>query len=161
MNEKIDAMLDKCQHCGNGGFPIDNAWLAVDLDGTILENGHYPAYGPALPDAAEGLARLQRMGFKIMIWTNRMALTEINGKFQNQNKQYEDLRRHLDAEGVPYDYIMPLFHKPALVYKLIDDRAIQFKGDWGDVVGQIQMDLDKRGVPHYADKKPFLKRLIL
>lgn len=164
MNSNVDRLLKHCDSCGRGGFPVDNAWIAVDLDNTILEEGSYPQFGKPLPDSKDALMLLRKMGFKIMIWTNRTALTDIDGSFQNVNHIMDGMKEHLDMCGIPYDYILPTPHKPALVYKLIDDRAITFKpkeGGWSSVLKEIHEDMIRKNVPVFGDKKPHLKKLLM
>lgn len=41
--------------------------IAVDFDGTITENGHWPDVGPAIPGAIQALNYLHWMGHKIIV----------------------------------------------------------------------------------------------
>lgn len=141
-------------------LPVDNAWVAVDLDGTILESGHFPALGPPIEGAREGLEEVRAMGLKIMIWTARTSMVDIHGRFQDVNKEIMWIAEHLRSNRIPFDYIHP-FAKPTFVYKFIDDRAIQFDGSWSDVLTSVKWDLGKRGIPVFGDKKPYLGRLVL
>lgn len=45
--------------------------IAVDFDGTIIEAGHFPNLGPALPHAFEVLKKLQEKGHQLILWTCR------------------------------------------------------------------------------------------
>jgi hydroxymethylpyrimidine pyrophosphatase-like HAD family hydrolase len=45
--------------------------IAVDFDGTIIEAGHFPNLGPALPYAFEVLKKLQEKGHQLILWTCR------------------------------------------------------------------------------------------
>ncbi len=159
--------VEPCTHCGRGGLPIDNVWVAVDLDNTLIQAGCFPDYGPAMPGAIEGMTLLRAMGFKLMIWTNRTGLTDITGRYQNVNKVLDEIKDHLNKVRIPFDYVIPSMHKPSFIYKMVDDRAIQFEGDhiggkpaWDRVVGTIVSDLAKRGIPAYGDKSQHLPELI-
>lgn len=68
--------------------------LAIDLDGTVLRyNGAYSPgeFGEALRGMVEELTKLREAGVKIVIWSCRGDSPE--------------MREHLDAQGIPYDYV--------------------------------------------------------
>ena len=68
--------------------------LALDLDGTALNyNGEFTPgeFGEALRGMVEELEKLKAAGWKIVIWSCRPDSPE--------------MRAHLDAQGIPYDYI--------------------------------------------------------
>ena len=157
-------MSQACKECGHDpyGLAVDNVWVAVDLDGTLLESGHYPKLGPPKQWARESLKILRSWGLRIMYWTARTCLTEIDGKYQNVNKVIDDIKEHLVENRLwdNKDYIIPSMHKPALVYKLVDDRAIRFR-NWGQVLDDISADLESKGVPIEGDKRPYIRRLVL
>lgn len=44
--------------------------IAVDFDGTIVENA-YPDIGKPIPDAIKWLKRWQELGAKLVLWTAR------------------------------------------------------------------------------------------
>ena len=158
--EKVKESLALCDECGRGGLPVDHAWIAVDLDNTLIKSGTYPGYGSALPGAIKGIEELRDMGFKIMIWTNRTGLTGVDGKYQNITQVVKDIEAHLKTEGIPFDYVIPAMHKPSFIYKMIDDRAIQFQGDWQSVTAQIKRDLTTRNIPWYGPKEPHVMDLV-
>ena len=142
-------------------LPIDRCWIAIDLDGTILEKGYYPEFGPPMKNVVKALTTIQDMGFKIMIWTARTSLTDIEGRFQNVNKILKDIEACLIKNSIPFDYIIPSMHKPSLIYKMIDDKAIEFDGNWMKAVKKIKKDLKKRGIKIGEDKSKHLEELIL
>lgn len=41
--------------------------LSIDFDGTIIEDGHYPDIGPAIPGAIESVNKLYDVGYCIII----------------------------------------------------------------------------------------------
>jgi len=45
--------------------------IAVDFDGTMVEEDHYPLIGPEIDGSVEGVIRLQELGFEAIIWTCR------------------------------------------------------------------------------------------
>ena len=151
-----------CHKCGGSQLPVDNAWIAVDLDGTILKPGYYPKLGPPMPGAIEGLEQLRMYGFKIMIWTARTGITDEHGKFQNFWKVSGGIHEHLIENKVPFDYILPQLHKPSFVFAYIDDKAIPIDGrGWPGVVETVQDRLSIMNIPWVGDKKPYLSRLAL
>ena len=64
--------------------------IAVDLDGTILEN-EYPKLGEPIEGAKESLIELKRQGHRIVIWTCRVNVNLV--------------ARHLRKHGIPFDAI--------------------------------------------------------
>lgn len=97
--------------------------LAIDLDGTVLEQRPFPDLGPPLPGIQEELATLKQMGWVIVIWTCRDA------------EMYEQIGQFLTDNGVPFDYINENpFEAPSTSPKIyadvyVDDRGMQFEGD--------------------------------
>lgn len=89
--------------------------LCVDFDNTIWDGNQI------FPDCIETLTRLRKY-HTIAIFSARPTEAE--------RKQMKDI---LDANGVPYDEILP--PKPdAVAY--IDDKGIRFSGDWKKVFQQ-------------------------
>ena len=159
-NKDFAGIGDKCGHCGRGGLPVDNPWIAIDLDKTIIKSAPWPNMGEPYPGAVEALNMFKDMGFKIMIWTARMTMTDPEGGHQNVNKIQKEIEDHLRSHCVPFDFVMP-YKKPAFVFRFIDDRAIKFKGDWDEVVAEVVSDMEELGVPMMADKRDFVKELCL
>jgi hypothetical protein len=97
--------------------------LAIDLDGTVLEQRPFPDLGPPLPGIAEELEALQQAGWKIAIWTCR------------DESFYDQIQQFLTDNGVPFDYINENpFESPSTSPKIyadvyVDDRGMQFEGE--------------------------------
>lgn len=100
--------------------------ICIDIDGTI---SHYiewvdcKTFGEVLPHCAETIHHLKADGWYVIIYTTRADKTEI--------------KAFLEANHVPFDAINENPNQPsnaeggkpyADVY--VDDRAIQFDGDW-------------------------------
>ena len=97
--------------------------VAVDVDGTFCKykEGAPADLGESIPGMVEQLLALKAAGWKIVAWTVRPDSPE--------------LRKQLDARGMPYDYVNENPHGPpngsnkiyADVY--LDDKAMQFYGE--------------------------------
>lgn len=111
----------------------DQKYVCVDLDGTIA---HYQGwvsetdFGEPIEGVQEAFAKLQSAGWKIIIFTTR----------GNQ----ELVRNYLTSHSIPFDHINLNPDQPenagsgkpiADVY--VDDRGLQFNGDWGVTAEEI------------------------
>lgn len=114
--------------------------LCVDFDGTLfpweeLDGDSPPNYG-----AVEFMLKAKERGYRIVIFTSRLSPTwiieqcgeyELPVEFNRQKRMVaERLRKH----GIPFDDLTSE-KVPARYY--IDDRAIEFKGDWHAVAERI------------------------
>jgi hypothetical protein len=125
----------------------DYIWVAVDLDGTILEpppnneyqdeNG-YPVLGDPIDGAQEALQELMDGGARVSIYTARAYFIENGGDEENL---IEAIENKLSAEGIPFSDIY-IGNKPPAHY-FIDDRNIPFKGDWDLVLDAVRDKLHK------------------
>ena len=87
--------------------------IALDFDGTVVENGSYPGIGDELPDAIPTLLRIQELGAKIFLWTCR------------GGQELEDAQKYLLSRGIALraPYFLKGAAKPvADLY--IDDRGL-------------------------------------
>lgn len=109
---------------------IDRPILAVDFDGTICEHA-YPLIGPLKDGVVEALRELQKR-YYILIYSCRSSFwfPEV---FKCREDVLEAMRDFLDDAGVPYDEIDDgTKGKPFAAY-YIDDRAIRFDDNWGEI----------------------------
>ena len=100
-------------------------WLAIDLDRTIAENSPYPEYNLLKPikEAALFLQQLTLDGWKIIIYTSRPW------------SDYDKVEKWLNKYKIPFRRIVC---GKLLAKYFIDDRAIEFKGDWSEVYRKIK-----------------------
>lgn len=101
-------------------------YICVDLDGTIAHykgwQGH-DHFGDPIDGVQAALQRIQSAGFKIIIHTTR------------SNKDL--ISAYLNRHSIPFDYINENPDQPdgaiggkPMAEAYIDDRAVQFNGDW-------------------------------
>ncbi len=109
---------------GNGEIKMYNL-ICIDFDGTIAQYDGWKGvgiFGEPIKGVKEALRNLEKAGKKIIVYTTRGEVNSIS--------------QYLKEHDIPYDYINPapknnshMSRKPiADVY--IDDRAIQFPGEW-------------------------------
>lgn len=91
--------------------------IAVDFDGTIIENMNFPGLGPELPYAFEVLRWLKSQGHQLILWTCRA------------NKSLDIAVEFCKVHGVEFDAIndnvkpMPHLSKKIFCDLLIDDTS--------------------------------------
>ena len=131
-------------------IPVSHPWICVDFDGTIMEDGYYPGFGPPKTGAMEKLTKYHSLGIKIMIFTARTSILGLDGTYQNVNKQIRAIEDWCRYNYIPCDYVYPL-PKPTCVLAFIDDRAIRMEGEHGwDIVDAF---MEKDYIPKLKDWK--------
>jgi len=116
-----------------------NRVIAIDLDGTILDNTGTKEFGEPLPGARQALAELKSAGYTIIIHTVR--------------GDEEAVARELQRYQIPFDYINHNPNQPdyanrgkPLAEVYIDDRAVHFNGNWNNVVETVRQLLEHGGM---------------
>ena len=104
----------------------DLMWLGTDLDKTIADNTGHPEYllTKPMPGAREALIKLESRGFKIIIYTARPW------------NDYEKIENFMLYHDLPFRRI--ICGKP-LFFRVIDDRNIEFDGDWDKVLKKLDI----------------------
>ena len=96
--------------------------LCIDLDGTLAEITDDYSSAPPIPGAADALRTLKFNGWKIIIFTAR------------HFNHWEITTRWLNDNHFEYDQLV--FGKPTARF-YIDDRGINFNGDWDSTVTKL------------------------
>ena len=98
--------------------------IAIDFDGVLA---HYvpgmasrDEQGLPIRYAREALKQLKQDGYSIIIWTSRPITRSLKSWFNDYD--------------FPYDKII---QKPDCHW-FVDDRAINFKGDWNETIREIR-----------------------
>ncbi len=129
--EKIDGKC-KCPKCNGIISKLECKAIAIDLDGCIASynNGWMGenVFGELIPNCKENIRNLKSMGYKIIIYTSRLATKE--------------LEKHLTDNGIYFDaindnpwheYKQPGDKRKVIADIYIDDRAITFRGNWDEI----------------------------
>ena len=106
---------------------LDKKTICIDLDGTIAEFASgwqgEEVFGKPIKNSIQIIKKLKKEGWKIIIFTTRGDIPLIEN--------------YLYIQGIPYDEINKNSDNPIGTNKgkpiadiYIDDRAIQFQGDW-------------------------------
>lgn len=109
--------------------------ICVDFDGTISEWAEYPVPGPPIEGVKEALQELKDMGFDIVILSSRTS-DEMNKYPIDKEMEKQRMEEYLDEHEIPYDVVLKSDKPPATFY--IDDRALEFHGDWQEVLKKVK-----------------------
>ena len=99
--------------------------VCVDFDKTIAHEAKYPAIGEPIEGAKESLAKLQDLGYNVIIYSCR----------GDSDEGIELITKWLDEHDMPYDSIFS-GDKPFFKY-VIDDKAIHFDS-WDKVMQKVE-----------------------
>lgn len=121
--------------------------IAVDWDGTLVEDDLYPLQPDVfLPGAEKALRKLTRK-FKVYIYTSRIAPTEhrkwhLTRDPAEVQKELDYIRGMLDKHGFKMVEIWTAgFKLPAEFY--IDNKGVHFGGDWEEVLRHVDAHVSK------------------
>jgi predicted HAD superfamily phosphohydrolase YqeG len=114
--------------------------VVIDFDGTIAEWAKYPEPGPPTPGVKEALQALRDQGYDIVVQSARTS--DVMSK-NPIDKEMEKRRmvEYLDEHEIPYDMVSKGDKPPAQFY--IDDRGVEFDGDWKKVLNRIKEKGDR------------------
>lgn len=122
----------------------DFTWVAVDLDGTILEppreyeiNGVHQ-FGEPLPGAKEALQELIDGGARVSIYTARQYFVKNKQDEENLRNAIEN---QLGIYDIPFTDVYIGGKPPAMLY--LDDKNVAFNGDWDLALDTIRDRLKK------------------
>lgn len=121
------------------------AWIAVDLDDTLVQKLPDPMTGEEseqpIEGAVESMNQLAQEGHRLTIFTARFAPMPDS----ERQRLKEQIEQELQSYGFPPMEVWTGTSKPAAdVY--IGDEAITFDNDWGLAMAQLSMMLEERGL---------------
>ena len=123
------------------------AWIAVDLDDTLVQKSIDPMTGePSEEDqpiegAVEAMQQLAGDGHRLTVFTSRFAPMPDDMKHQTK----EQLEQMLQSFGFPPMEVWTGTHKPDVDF-FVDDKAVTFDNDWGLCLAQMQYMMEERGL---------------
>lgn len=115
----------------NGVSPIGAKTVAIDFDATIVPWDDLFSYPQPLPGAAEAIRSLKAAGYRIVVLTSRLSSTWCKAEDESPLAHRQYIEALLKTWDIPFDEITG-DKVPAIAY--IDDRAVEFTGDWSAVV---------------------------
>jgi len=110
--------------------------ITVDFDGTICDF-NYPNIGAPKEGVKEALRELKDMGYEIHILSCRTN-PELKKYPIDRQEQVRMMEKYLTDHDIPFDVVLNEFKPLALFY--IDDRAIEYRGDWKEVIRKVKND---------------------
>lgn len=111
--------------------------ITIDFDGTIAEWGEYPEPGPPCSGVKDALQALKDSGFYLIILSARTS-DEMSKHPIDKREQQRLMMNYLDEHEIPYDEVS-IANKP-VAHFYIDDKAIEFRGDWKEVLRKVEED---------------------
>ncbi|WKS94760.1 BT0820 family HAD-type phosphatase [Riemerella columbina] len=137
---------------------LNNKKLAIDFDGTIVEDA-YPGIGKPKVFAFETLKKLQMEGYRLILWTYRSGKTleeaiefcrknglefyAVNSSFEGEVFDHTTQSRKIDADLFIDDRNLGGFPGWGEVYNIIKDR-IEFKVEGKEVLAYSKMKKEKK-----------------
>ena len=115
--------------------------LLVDLDGTIATDAKYPAIGKPQDGVKEALQKLKEAGYRIRVFTCRTNGEHWDDSSEADNEEYKqtlkDIEDYLDDNDIPYDDVVEWDEGKPFASWYVDNRALNYDGDWDEVVKSI------------------------
>ena len=137
---------------------LSNKKLAIDFDGTIVEDA-YPSIGKPKIFAFETLKKLQSEGYRLILWTYRhgksleeavefcrkhgVVVYAVNSCFEGEIFDDETQSRKIDADLFIDDRNLGGFPGWGEIYNIITER-IEFRVEGGEVLAYSKMKKEKK-----------------
>lgn len=111
----------------------------VDFDGTICKN-KFPSVGEPEPHVRENIIRLIKH-VDVVIHSCRTAKYWGDYFIDHKSEKHElIIKEYMKEHDIPYTRIEVEHDKP-FYFKLIDDSAIKYEGNWEKVVDEVLEEL--------------------
>lgn len=123
------------------------AWIAVDLDDTLVEKTLDPMTGEESPEdqpiegAIEAMNQLAQEGHRLSVFTSRFAPMPES----ERQRTKEEIEQMLQSFGFPPMEVWTGTTKPSADF-FVDDKAVTFDRDWGLCLTQMQYMMEERGL---------------
>lgn len=94
---------------------MNKRWIFLDRDGTIIVEKNYlhdPDEVELLPGTAEGLLKLQKAGYKLVVLTNQSGIGRGYYREKDMNNVHERIKAILLSEGISIDGFFYCPHRP-------------------------------------------------
>ena len=137
---------------------LSNKKLAIDFDGTIVEDA-YPSIGKPKIFAFETLKKLQSEGYRLILWTyrhgksleeavefcrkNGVEFYAVNSSFEGEIFDDETQSRKIDADLFIDDRNLGGFPGWGEIYNIITER-IEFRVEGGEVLAYYKKKKEKK-----------------
>ena len=123
----------------------NNNTICIDFDGVLAGmTSNISDYGSPISGGAEATHKLRELGYRLIIHTAR----------PNSGEHIRRLKTFLEENNILFDNVNTDPESPwncdkPLADFYIDDRAVQFKGDWDDVLWQVMSRNRRPAIDEY------------
>lgn len=121
------------------------AWFSIDMDDTLVRKEQDPTTGEEVTvpveGAVEAMQELEAAGHRLTVFTARFA--PMPDSKRQQTKM--EIEAELSGLGFPEMEVWSGTTKPSADI-FIDNKAVNFDGDWGLALAQSQTMLEERGL---------------
>jgi len=114
--------------------------VVIDFDNTIAKSKNvFPETGEPYDGVKDALQKLRDDGFTIKIHSCRTS-KDFCWRPSEKAMHLHKMSQFMQEHEIPYDEIIDIMDKPMADF-YIDDRAIGFRGDWKEMIREMEQML--------------------
>lgn len=100
--------------------------VGVDYDLTLVDGD-----GKPLPGAKAAMDALKKTGWKIIVWTARTDLPNVEETLRREKIPFDHVNENPEADAGEHS-------RKIFADAFVDDKGVEFTGDWGRVIAELE-----------------------